>query len=290
MLGRDLVEVLKENFQLYGLGRKKRKILGVHYFQCDLLDLNKTEKIISKVKPDVVIHAAAKTQVDECELNPKEAYRENVLATLYLLKGLGNQKPLLIHISSDYVYSGNAKGKVRESEEINPVNVYGYSKWLAEELVGSWLGPKLILRTSWLYGRNGHNFVKAILNISRAKKVLKVVSDQKGSPTYTKDLAQSIKKIILKWKKNKSISGVFHLSNSGVTHWKKYADQIIKLAGRKHVKVVPIKTKDYSRPAMRPKNSCLDNSKLKRVFGFQMRDWNLALNDYMVEEKIIKGK
>lgn len=283
MLGHDLARALKGSNQIFGIGRKKRsfKEKQAKYFFCDLLEPAALEKIVQKIRPQVVVHTAAKTQVDECELKPAEAYSNNVLATKFLIRSVMRYRPLFVYISTDYVFDGKKKSAYVENDSAHPLNVYGATKWLGEEVVRSSGLPYVIVRTSWLYGLNGPNFAATILRIARRGRDLNVVTDQKGSPTYTKDLALAIKEII----EAKNIRGILHVTNSGVTNWNEYAKWILKEAGVNHVKVNAIRTKDSDRPALRPKNSVLNNTRLKSRLGQPLRHWQEALRDYLKEMK-----
>lgn len=280
MLGSDLAKVLSGSHLLFGLGRKKRSFGGkVQYVSCDLLDTAHLEKCVKRISPDIVIHSAAKTQVDDCELDPYEAYLGNVLATQFLIKTVKPYRPRFIYISTDYVFDGKKRGPYLETDVPAPLNVYGATKLLGEDVVhGSGL-PYVIVRTSWLYGLNGPNFVATILKISREKNVLKVVTDQQGCPTYTKDLAEAIEKII----NAKNVFGIFNVTNSGATNWNAYAKLILSESGVNHTKVLNIKTNDLDRPALRPRNSVLSNVKFEKRFGCKIRNWRLALRDYLKE-------
>jgi len=281
MLGFDLVRVLKDKHQLYGVGRRKAKLSDVRYLSCDLKSPKVIESYLNKIRPDVVIHTAAMTQVDDCELEPNKAYAENVLATHCLIRACKRIKPFFVFISTDYVYEGNSKGAIKETQKVSPVNVYGSSKWLAEELLVNSSLNYAIVRTSWLYGVNGPNFIKAILNLSKSRKVLKVVDDQIGAPTNTFDLAKGIKRLIEN--KRKRSNSIYHISSSGKTNWKKFAEEILKIENKSTVKVLPIKTKDCDRPAVRPKNSLLSNGKFKSRYGYGLRSWNEGLKDYLAQ-------
>jgi dTDP-4-dehydrorhamnose reductase len=295
MLGQDLVAVLSQDKDhLFGLGRKKRLLKKMVFFQCDLLDTKRVEKIVKRIKPQIVIHAAAKTQVDACETKPKEAYLQNVAATYVLVRACRPLKPFMIYMSSDYVYGGDGKQPIKEGQKEAPINVYGATKWLGETLVRHSGCPYAILRTSWLFGAGGANFIKAILKISESKNKIKVVSDQMGAPTWTRDLAYAIRTIIKEIKSGKKIQGIYHITNRGVTNWKKFAEEILDRAGRSSVTIAPIKTRDYERPANRPKNSVLSNLKYQQQFRFRLRPWQEALDAYLVSsssyDKAVRGK
>lgn len=281
MLGRDLIRVLSKSHELFGIGRKKRQLKNVKYFVCDLLDPISVSRCVKKIQPQAVIHTAAKTQVDDCQLKPMEAYLENVLATQSMLRAVRPFRPLFIYISTDYVFDGKKKSAYREGDSVKPLNVYGATKWCGERLVEESGCPWVILRSSWLYGQHGPNFVRTILKLARTRKSLCVVTDQRGAPTFTRDLALAIERLLQAAGQRKRIQGIYHLTNRGVTNWNQYAKRILKEAGRNHLPVLAMRTKDSDRPALRPANSCLNNDRFNRKFGYEMRPWQEALSEFM---------
>ncbi len=285
MLGSDLLKILSGSHQVFGIGRKKRKFSSrkVSYFSVNLSDLISLKKCLAKIKPDIVIHSAAKTHVDDCELKPLEAYQQNVLATQNLIEAVKFCRPRFIYVSTDYVFNGSKRSGYSEKDFVGPLNVYGATKLLGERMVQNSGLKWSIIRTSWLYGLNGPNFVTTIMRLAREKKNLKVVSDQNGSPTYTKDLAFAIKRIVEK----KNTDGILNVTNFGVTNWNAYAKQILKESGINHVKVGAIKTKASDRPALRPQYSILTGIKFQRTFGSRLRNWQEALKDYLEELKTV---
>ena len=221
--------------------------------------------------------------MDDCELNPREAYRDNVAATNVLVEALQTIKPLFIYVSTDYVFDGAKKSAYDESDRPAPLNVYGRTKWLGEEIVRKSNLPWLIIRTSWLYGKNGANFVKAILKLAGKRRELKVVTDQMGAPTYTKDLALGIQKLIEIARAKRIRNQIFNLTNSGKTSWNGFAKQILKESGKIRIVVKPVVSSQFPRPAARPANSVLSNRKFIRTAGWTMRSWQEALKDYLKE-------
>ena len=200
----------------------------------------------------------------------------------------------LIYISTDFVFDGKKKKPYKETDRTGPLNVYGDSKLKGEAAVKKAAKRYLILRTSWLYGKHGKNFVDTIIGKAKTVKVIKVVDDQVGSPTYTKDLAKAIHVLIhrvggdvgsnaspARWaSKPRRWAGIYHISNSGSVSWFDYAKEILRLAGSK-TKVVPISSRELARPARRPTMSVLDNSKFNRFTGYKMRHWRKALKEYV---------
>ena len=251
-----------------------------HDYQCSALDIeelditdkDKVTEIISKIKPDWVINCAAYTEVDNCETNQEHALKVNGEAAGYIAQACNKINANLVHISTDYVFDGKNKNGYNEDDKKNPINAYGESKSLGEDLIIKNMKKFSIVRTSWLFGTHGKNFVNSMINAPKNKDGLKIVDDQIGSPTYTKDLAIAFKKIV-KEKKH----GIFHVTNSGSCTWFQFADKIFEIMGKK-VKLASISSKDINRPAKRPAYSILNNNKLDKL-----RNWEFALKDYLKE-------
>ena len=306
MLGIDLCRELWKSYELIGLDFVQRTESCVQRFvKCDITKGNEVTAIIAKVSPDVVIHAAAWTDVDGCELDPKKAYRINGEGTKNVVLACKATGATLIYLSTDFVFDGKKKNPYKETDKTDPLSTYAGSKLKGEAAVKRILKKYFILRTSWLYGKHGKNFVDTILSKAKSEKILKVVDDQIGSPTYTKDLARAIHvllgKIVGSWelgvgsgagkaygvqRNNTQYTihntqyGTYHVSNAGSVSWYNYAKDILKLAGLR-TKVVPISSKELDRPAKRPKMSVLDNSKFIKFTGHKMRSWQGALKEYV---------
>ncbi|NQU94940.1 MAG: dTDP-4-dehydrorhamnose reductase [Candidatus Omnitrophica bacterium] len=279
MLGVDLSKVLSRNYDVLGLDISKSDI------QCDITDIDKTIKSIVDEKPDLVIHTAAWTDVDGCEKDPDKAKKINEGGTENIALAASKLDIPLIYISTDFVFDGEKKNPYTEEDTPNPLSVYGKTKLVAEQKVVA-LRKYVILRTGWLYGANGKNFVDTIIDNAKTRNELKVVDDQAGCPTYTKDFAEAIGRLLdrLNWE-SKTIQEVYHVSNKGAVSWFDYAREIVKLAKLENVKVLPIKSKDLARPAKRPAFSVLDNSKFEKVTNFKMRSWKETLKEYVGREK-----
>jgi len=287
MLGRRLTEILAPDHELYGCGRSKPLPVDLDYCYepLDLTDLTKTKKFLSRTRPEVIFHLAAKTQVDECELKPKEAWENNSLATQNLSRAARPFGPIFFYLSSDYVFDGNKKAPYKPSDPVSPASVYGRTKAEGESWVERFCPKRFIVRTSWLYGPDGPNFVDSILRLTSVKKELRVVRDQTGRPTYTRDLAQTLYLLLKKIQLIPKIPyGILHCSAGGPpTTWNRFASEIISLAGRK-IPVVPITAGDLARPAPRPCNSVLDLRSLKQLWGIEPRSWKEGLADYLREK------
>ncbi len=280
MLGRDLSEVLgKEGFDTVGIERK-------------ILDFKFPESIkpaLKDVFPDAVVNCAAYTDVDLAEKERELATVINRDAPSELARVCKEMKIPLLHISTDYVFDGDTRIPYRENNSTNPINFYGKTKLEGELAIASALDQHLIVRTSWLYGKHGRNFVKTILRLAREKEELKIVSDQFGSPTWTKDLAMALLKMLISIRnQKKSVKwGIYHFAGLGETSWYQFACKIVEY-GQKYEefrvqKIVPIPSSEYHRPAKRPAKSTLDCQKISSNFGVDLKPWEISLGQMIRE-------
>ncbi len=282
MLGTDLVETLSKEHEVVGLDIKTPPFT-VHRSQftvCDITNEKEVMKAVCDVKPEVVIHAAAYTDVDGCEKNEDLAYRVNGTGTRNVTLACQKCKAVMAYISTDFVFDGEKKELYLESDKPNPLSIYGKSKLEGERYISSLLDKYFIIRTSWLFGRHGRNFVNTILKLAQEKKELRIVNDQIGSPTYTKDLAQSIKKLITDHCSQSTDFGIYHISNSGSCSWYEFAQEILRVKGY-GLRVKGISSEELERPARRPKFSVLDNSRYIKTVGKPLRPWQKALKEYI---------
>lgn len=273
MLGTDVVRVLADAHQVLPRTRN----------DWDITDPMACRADITAIKPDVVINCAAFTKVDDCESRPDKAFLVNGEAVKHIAGACQAVKSRLIQISTDYVFDGAKNAPYREEDTPNPINVYGRSKLKGEEYALKIEGS-LVIRTSWLYGRNGPNFVDTILRLAKEKKALTVVDDQFGSPTYTPDLAKAIARLV-----QKELTGIVHVTNSGICSWYELAGEILKITGKKDVFVAAIKTAGLNRPANRPQFSALDNSRYVSITGQPLRPWPEALAEYLFTAEIAEN-
>lgn len=264
MLGTALTAALKR-YDTTGLGKDA----------LDITDKKAVEIAVEIYKPDVVINSAAFTKVDECESKADLAFLVNAEGPKNLALACKNRGMRLIHISTDYIFDGTKTAPYKEDDKVNPLSVYGRSKLAGEENIKALLDNHLIVRTQWLYGENGPDFVETIIRIAKDKDELRVVNDQQGCPTYTKDLALAVKILI-----EKGCRGTYHVANSGACTWYEFALEILKLKGLDK-RVIPITTEDIARLAKRPLNSILSCEKLERDTGFVFRHWQEALGEYL---------
>jgi dTDP-4-dehydrorhamnose reductase len=191
----------------------------------------------------------------------------------------------MVYLSTDYVFDGNKREPYLETDPPHPLNVYGRSKLKGEQYVQALLKDALIIRTQWLYGKSGKNFVTSILRQASEKKVLSIVNDQIGSPTYTVDLAKAIVVLI-----QYDARGIFHVANSNFCTWYTFGQAILKLWGMDKVRVIPISSKELGRPAIRPSYSVFNCQKLKGETGLALRPWSEALKDYLATYRPTLGK
>ncbi|WP_405281305.1 dTDP-4-dehydrorhamnose reductase [Methanobrevibacter sp.] len=265
MLGHDLIDVLKDKHELILTTSKS----------LDITDKDKVIEFISEKDPDVVINSAAYTDVDGCEENQDIAYAVNGEGVRNLALGCSKIDCPLVHVSTDYVFDGTARDPITEDGEIGPISVYGKSKLMGEEAILDILDKFFIIRTAWLYGINGGNFPKTMLELAKNHSEITVVYDEVGTPTYTPDLAYGISQLI-----ETDYYGIYHLTNSGSCSWCEFARYIFEVADA-DVKVIPVTASEFARPAQRPHYSVLENKKWVDN-GFEpLRDYKEAAKEYI---------
>lgn len=240
----------------------------------DIADRQAVEVVVAQDKPDVIINAAAYTNVEKAQDQPQLALAVNAVGAENLARACKNHQAKLVHISTDYVFDGNAQTPYEEWNTPNPLSVYGSSKLWGEKLIQEIGGSYFILRTAWLYG-DGNNFVKTMLRLAAEKEEISVVADQFGTPTYTKDLANVIGELM-----KTDYYGLYHASNEGVCSWCEFAQTIMKLAN-KNTRIVPITTADFAVKATRPQYGVMNNTLLEMRGLNTMRPWQEALVDYL---------
>jgi dTDP-4-dehydrorhamnose reductase len=262
------------------LGRDLTAVLSGHElypFDMDL-DITQADSVMARVadiKPDIILHCAAMTNVDGCEENPDMAYAVNAIGAGNVALAARKTGASMVYVSTDFVFDGTKKTPYNEFDAVNPLSVYGRSKLAGEMFVERFLPEAYIVRTAWLYGRIGHNFVKTMLRLAAEKDEIGVVNDQSGSPTFSLDLANRIAELM-----ETGWYGTYHATNSGETTWYDFARAILKNGGFDPEKIKPISSAELNRPAPRPAYSVLDNS-AARIRGLKpMRQWEDALADY----------
>lgn len=265
-LGYDVVGRLKElNIEHIGVDKE----------EFDLTNEKETKEFIRSYRPDVVVHCAAYTAVDKAEDEKELCHAVNVLGTKYVAEACKEIDAKMVYISTDYVFDGEKEEPYEVDDEPNPINYYGLTKYLGEQEVQNILEKYFIVRISWVFGKNGSNFVKTMLRLGQERGEVRVVCDQVGSPTYTYDLARLLCEMIQTDK-----YGIYHVTNEGYCSWYEFACEIFKTAGM-DVKVIPIKSKEYPTKAKRPANSRLSKNRLE-LMGFNLLPhWRDALERYI---------
>lgn len=263
------------------LGREIKKQFGSQHelilTDIDSLDItshNQVRELFTQVKPQAVIHCAAYTNVDGAEADYDGAFKVNVVGSQNLASQCLEHQARMVYVSTDYVFDGNTDKAYCEFSMTNPQSVYGKTKLLGEEIVQKILARHYIVRTAWLYG-DGNNFVKTMLKLAQEKDSLQVVNDQIGSPTNTKDLANTIFRLLAT-----DSYGTYHASCNGQCSWYDFATKIFALKGIA-IPVKPVPTEAFPRPAKRPRHSVLKNYMLELTIGDTMRDWEEALKEYL---------
>lgn len=241
--------------------------------ELDITDKDEVNSLFSTQDFDYCINCAAYTNVDKAETETELAYSVNVLGPKYLSESCSKHQVTLIHVSTDFVFDGNASKPYKETDSTNPIGVYGKTKLEGEEQIINTIKNHFIIRTSWLYSEFGNNFLKTMLRLANQRDELGVVGDQIGSPTYAVDLAEVIVELI---ESKNNAYGVYHYSNKGVISWYDFAKEIFIL-NQSNIKLNKIRTKDYPTPAKRPKYSVLNTNKIKETFGIIIPIWNDSL-------------
>lgn len=243
----------------------------------DISDPDAVERALRQFKPSLVVNAAAYTRVDEAEDDVAAAERDNVLGPAVLARACHAAGVPILHVSTDYVFDGSKAVAYAESDPVAPLGVYGRTKAEGEAAVRNANPRHLILRVSWLYGEFGNNFVKTILRLAGDRDVLRVVDDQSGSPTSTRDLAEAIRRIAPRLAAGEPVWGTYHFAGDGVTTRHGFAAKAVgrfKAIMGRGPQVIPIRTAERPTRAVRPQNSSLDCSKFGAVFGFKGRAWD----------------
>ncbi|WP_282638535.1 dTDP-4-dehydrorhamnose reductase [Sphingobacterium thalpophilum] len=268
-LGSELEDVLSSctDKEFYFLDRKQ-------------LPLDQTmiiQDILGQYQPDLIIHAAAYTAVDKAESEPEMADRVNHLATEEIAQYCRIHGVKLIAVSTDYVFDGNTNRPLSEHSAVDPINVYGLTKLKGEQAIQKWLPEGIIIRTSWVYSRYGNNFVKTMIRLMTERDEISVIEDQIGSPTYARDLAVAILRMIdaQSWE-----GGIYHYSNEGQISWYDFALAIREIKGL-DCKINPIPTTAYPTAAKRPNYSLLDKEKIKKVFHVEVPFWKDSLENML---------
>ena len=263
-----------------------------HFLFTDIetLDITKEHQVanfVSKNYPQVFINCAAYTAVDKAQNQLREATELNANAVRGLARVAAENNIFLVHVSTDYIYDGKRNRPYKETDSVHPLSVYGRTKWKGEVEIMRSLCRSAIIRTSWLYSEYGTNFVKTILDMSASNEQLKVVCDQIGTPTYARDLAETIMQIINEKSKIEKTE-TFHYSNEGVASWYDFAVEITKLNKRK-CKIIPVSASQYPTSAKRPQYSVLNKDKIKEMFEIEIPHWKDSLERCLVNMKGLRA-
>ncbi len=264
MLGQALVPCLES---------RGHTVMAMPKETLDVTNYTQVVESLTKAKADIVIHCAAYTNVDQAESEPGLAYLINGYGTENLAVVCNTLNLPMLYVSSDYVFDGEQNQPYNPWDATRPLSIYGKSKLAGERAVQRHLLRFYIVRTSWLYGPNGKNFVDTILGMAAERKTLRVVSDQIGTPTCTLSLSETIADLITtgRW-------GIYHASDDGVTNWYEFAKEITRGTG---AEIIPIETKDMPRPATRPKYSVMDKTTLINTIGRELPTWQESLQTYL---------
>ncbi|WP_264739388.1 dTDP-4-dehydrorhamnose reductase [Cytobacillus firmus] len=266
-LGKELVRKSHHSHSIVSLGKK----------ELDITNQDQAENVILHYKPQYIIHTAAFTSVEQCEIERKKAFDVNALGAGIVAKAAEKADARIFYISTDYVFDGKKHSPYTVEDNPNPLSIYGLSKLLGERLV-LLSNNASIIRTSWLFGHDGSNFVKTMLQLAKIGKEVKVVNDQVGCPTYVSDLAETILQLLDK--KN----GIYHVSNSGYCSWYTFAQAIFEEAGYDSRLVKPVTTKEYGSICPRPPYSVMEQNALLKQGIKPLRHWTEALNVFMRKE------
>lgn len=268
-LGNELRLILDKEFP--------GSVLYTDVQELDLTDAKAVNAYIVNNEVTHIVNCAAYTAVDRAEEEKMQCAKINTDAVKNIAIAADSNGAKIIHISTDYVFDGTNHRPYRESDKVNPISQYGTTKRKGETALLALAPEALIIRTAWLYSTFGNNFVKTMLRLADSQPEIKVVSDQVGTPTYARDLAAAIAKIL---HSHQWVPGIFHFTDEGAASWYDFAKAIFRIAG-KNVKVTPIPTEDFPTPANRPAYSILDKTRIKATYGVAIPHWEESLHDCM---------
>jgi len=266
MLGCDIVDRLSLDHD----------VVGKDIDEFDITVPEECIRVVAEIQPEVVVNAAAYTDVDGCETKRETCFSVNADGVKFVALACRDKHIKIVHFSTDYVFNGTKETPYKENDECDPINVYGKSKLEGERCLQNLSNNFIIIRTAWLYGKNGKNFVNTIVGKAKEEATLRVVHDQMGSPTYTVDLATAVHVLI-----NGYHRGLFHVTNRGRCTWYEFALKILEYANITDVRVDPITTDEFPRAASRPRYSVLSSKKFSEQVNRTMRFWQFALKDYI---------
>ncbi|MDP3283926.1 MAG: dTDP-4-dehydrorhamnose reductase [Desulfobacterales bacterium] len=262
--------------------RQKRNYVATD-METDITDTGQLKEFAAEKPLSWIINCAAYTAVDKAEDEPERAFKINADGPLNIAQTAVKKNARLIHISTDYVFDGAKEGAYLETDLPNPINAYGKSKFKGETNIAETMKAHFIIRSAWLYGKNGYSFVRTMLNLFKEKTEVKIVADQWSSPTYAADLAAAVIRII---DIDPVTFGIYHFTNEGRTNWHQFATEIYNLAGiegliDRSVRLLPVETGQYPTKAKRPANSCLSKEKISRDFNISLKPWKESLAHFI---------
>lgn len=282
-LGNELQNIIRTGQAEIGLASeviKTSEVIALDVDGLDITNLAMVKDVIGREKPDVIINCAAATNVDGCESNRELAFKINAIGPRNLAMVAEEIGAKIVQVSTDYVFSGIGEAPLTEYDMTAPYSVYGKTKLSGENYVKEFSSKYFIVRTAWLYGYVGKNFVYTMMNLGEQKDEISVVNDQRGNPTHANDLAYHILKLI-----ETEEYGVYHCTGDGECTWYDFAKLIMELSGRKCV-VNPCTSEEYKTPAKRPEYSSLDNMMLRCTVGDEMREWKEALRSFIEKQNL----
>lgn len=276
-VGSELVKLAPKEFTVIGLGSE----------QLDITNQDQVKAIVALHAPDLIINAAAYTTVDKAESDSETAFAVNEHAVAWLAQAAMKADIPLFHISTDYVFDGEATEPYKETDPVNPQSIYGASKLAGEQVLSAIHNKHIILRTSWVFGAKGNNFVKTMLRLGAEKEELGVVADQYGCPTSAASIAQILWKLAFKYQENNSLPwGIYNFSNAPACTWHIFAMEVFKQSKEQGLldkipMIKPITTADYPTPAKRPAYSILDYKKIECFSGYKAASWKAELSEVL---------
>jgi len=287
MLGSDLARELQREFAVVGISRKSVDYLSIPYAVCDLSKREDSLRRMDRERPDVIFHAAAMTHVDGCEAHRHEALRDNLEVTKHVVEAANRAHALLVFFSTDYVFNGSKQGEYSETDLPEPMSVYGETKRLAEMFILQRCTRAVIFRLSWLYGLRGRSFPRTLIENTKKNRPLRIVDDQVGRPTYTRDIAQAFRDLLA----NRpglleSFQGeIFHLAGDGIASWAEFAAGFFHALGKEGIAIERISSEELKRPARRPHNSVLSILKAREKLGMHLDGWQQSIKEFIDELK-----
>lgn len=266
LLGTALVPALRRHHEVEGIGIRDG----------DIADADYVVPRVREARPDLVVHLAAMTAVDRCEAEPEEAFRVNEQGSRVVARAAHEAGAAVLGLSTDYVFDGALARPYRETDGVRPLNVYGKSKAAGETALRTYGSEWLVVRSAWLYGPGGANFVDTILGLLQERERIPVVDDQVGSPTFTADLAGALAALLPNRPR-----GIYHVANAGPASWYDLAREAARLTGADPGRIVRARTADVGRPAPRPSYSVLDCTRAEHEIGRPLRGWKEALREFI---------